>query len=126
MMPKFRFCSYVCLLLTAFSVLPVFTAFASIFGTLRGIVHDVQHHPISGAHLSLQAKQSDWKRDAITDDEGKFQFDAVPAGDYIIRVSHDAFRELVANLSVTADSAPLRHFPLELAGVAEKVEVNES
>ena len=126
MMPRFRFCSYVCLLLTAFSVLPMFTAFASIFGTVRGIVHDVQHHPISGAHLSLQAKQSDWKRDAVTDDEGKFQFDAVPAGDYTIRVSHDAFRELVANLSVIADSAPLRHFPLELAGVTEKVEVNES
>jgi len=126
MMPRFRFCSYVCFLLTAFSVSPVFTAFASIFGTVRGIVHDVQHHPISGAHLSLQAKQSDWKRDAVTDDEGKFQFDAVPAGDYTIRISHDAFRELVANLSVTADSAPFRHYPLELAGVTEKVEVNES
>lgn len=119
----FQLCGSACLLLTALCSLPVL---ASIFGTVRGIVHDVQHHPISAAHLQLQAKQSDWKRDAATDEEGKFQFDAVPAGDYTLHISHDGFREFVGNISVVADSAPLRHFPLELAGVTEKVEVSEN
>src|SRR5437660_5304536 len=95
--------------------------FASIFGTVRGIVHDVQHRPISGAHLQLQAKSSDWKHEALSDDEGRFRFDAVPAGDYTVNISRDGFREYSAALTVTADSAPLRHFPLELASVTEKV-----
>jgi outer membrane cobalamin receptor len=120
---KFCTCSYVCLL---FAALLSFPAFASIFGTVRGIVHDVQHRPISGAHLELQAKQSDWKHETFSDDDGRFQFDAVPAGDYTLRISRDGFRESSAAFTVVADSAPLRHFPLEVAGVNEKVEVNEN
>jgi outer membrane receptor protein involved in Fe transport len=99
---------------------------AGIFGTVRGIVHDVQHRPISGAHLRLQAKQSDWKRAAFTDDNGEFQMDAVPAGNYTLQITHDGFRESVADLTVVADAAPLRHFPLEVAGLTERVEVSES
>jgi outer membrane receptor protein involved in Fe transport len=99
---------------------------AGIFGTVRGIVHDVQHRPISGAQLLLQAKQSDWTRAAFTDDNGEFQMDAVPAGNYTLQITHDGFRESVADLTVVADSAPLRHFPLEVAGLTERVEVSES
>src|SRR5882672_6289249 len=118
----FRKCVYLLLGIIC-SISP---AFPSIFGTVRGIVHDAQHRPISGAHLQLQAKHSDWKREAFTDDEGKFQLDTVPAGDYTVTISHDGFREYSADLLVAADSAPLRHFPLELAGVNEKVEVSEN
>src|SRR6266850_598030 len=118
----FRNCVYLLLGIIC-SISP---AFPSIFGTVRGIVHDAQHRPISGAHLQLQAKHSDWKREAFTDDEGKFQLDTVPAGDYTVTISHDGFREYSADLLVAADSAPLRHFPLELAGVNEKVEVSEN
>jgi outer membrane cobalamin receptor len=121
---KFSFCRCICLLVVApCSICP---AFASIFGTVRGIVHDAQHRPISAAHLQLKAKNSDWNRQTITDDEGRFQFDAVPAGDYTIRISRDGFREYLADLAVAADSAPLRHFPLELATVTQKIEVSES
>lgn len=104
----------------------IYPALAGIFGTVRGIVHDAEHRPIGAAHVVLQTKSSDWKREAITDDEGKFQFDAVPAGDYNIRISRDGFRDFFAVLAVAADSAPLRHFPLELASVSEKVEVSEN
>jgi len=99
---------------------------AGIFGTVRGIVHDVQHRPISGAHLLLQAKKSDWKRAAVSDDNGEFQMDAVPAGLYTLEITRDGFRESVSDLNVVADSAPLRHFPLEVAGLTERVEVSES
>src|SRR5215813_257538 len=106
------FCRRLILLVAPLSLAFALPSFAGIFGTVRGIVHDVQHRPISGAHLLLQAKQSDWKREAITNDNGEFQMDAVPAGNYAIRVTHDGFREYLADLAVTADSAPLRHFPL--------------
>jgi hypothetical protein len=117
--PKFWYLLFSVLFVTA-------SAFGSIFGTVRGIVHDVQHRPISDAHLVLQAKQSDWNREATTDDEGKFQIDAVPAGNYVVSISHDGFREFSVDIAVAADSAPLRHFPLELATVSERVEVKET
>ena len=34
-------------------------AFATIFGSVRGIVHDPQHRPIQGAHVTLKAQNSD-------------------------------------------------------------------
>lgn len=97
---------------------------ASIFGTVRGIVHDVQHRPIPGARVELRAAQSDWKRSTITDGEGSFQMDAIPAGNYILLISHDGFRDFEQEVSVAADTAPLRHFPLEIASVTQKVEVH--
>ncbi len=98
-------------------------AFASIFGTVRGIIHDVQHRPISGAHVTLRAAQSDWEHSAVSDADGSFQIDGVPAGEYTIRISQDGFRDSAQMILVVADSAPLRHFPLELATISQKVEV---
>src|SRR5580765_3921241 len=70
-------------------------ALAGIFGTVRGIVHDAQHRPIENATVVLQAKQSDWKNEATTDGEGRFQVDAVPAGRYTIHIIRDGFREVM-------------------------------
>ena len=102
---------------------PFAKAHASIFGTVRGIVHDAQHRPIQDAQIELHAKLSDWKRSGITDSEGSFQIDAVPAGGYTLRISHEGFRDSELDLVVAADTAPLRHFPLELASVNQKIEV---
>jgi TonB dependent receptor/Carboxypeptidase regulatory-like domain/TonB-dependent Receptor Plug Domain len=96
---------------------------ASIFGTVRGIVHDVQHRPIQGARIEIKAKLSDWKRSAVTDGEGSFQIDAVPAGEYTLRISHEGFRDSELGLAVAADTAPVHHFSLELASVNQKIEV---
>jgi outer membrane receptor protein involved in Fe transport len=111
------------LYLFAFLCFPFAAVYASIFGTVRGIVHDVQHHPIQGARIELRAKQSDWQRSAITDAEGSFQIDAVPAGEYTLHISRESFRDFEQVIVVAADTAPLRHFPLELAGVSQQIEV---
>ena len=93
---------------------------AGIFGTVRGIVHDAQHRPIENAKVLLQAKQSDWKKEATTDGEGRFQMDAVPAGLYTIHIVTDGFRDVKNDLTVLPDSAPLLRFPMELAPVHRK------
>lgn len=118
---KFTFLFSCLLVLLCF---PFIKVRAGIFGTVRGIVHDVQHRPIQGAHVELSAKQTDLKRSAVTDGEGSFQIDAVPVGDYTLRISHDGFRDSELNLAVAADTAPVRHFPLELASVNQKIEVH--
>ena len=102
------------------------SAIAGIFGTLRGLVHDAQHRPIAGAAVRLQAVRADWQKDVLTDEGGQFQFDAVPSGDYTLRITRDGFRDVTVTLTIAPDSAPLLHFPMELAAVNEQVRVSES
>src|SRR2546427_4537713 len=99
-------------------------ALASIFGTVRGIVHDSQHHPIGNARATLHTRATDWQKEAITDDEGRFQIDAVPAGEYAIHITHEGFRDFDGSLTVSADSSPILHFPMELPTLTQRVEVN--
>src|SRR6266702_2224554 len=100
------------------------TALASIFGTVRGIVHDSQHHPIGNARATLHTRTTDWQKETVTDDEGRFQIDAVPAGEYAIHITHEGFRDFDGSLTVLADSSPILHFPMELPTLTQRVEVN--
>src|SRR5581483_5362784 len=54
------------------------------------------------------------------------QFDAVPAGEYTILITKEGFRDFSGTLNVQSDSAPLLHFPLEVEGVNQRVEVNDT
>jgi hypothetical protein len=63
------------LLLTSIS------AFANVYGAVRGVVHDPQHLPVQGAMVMLRAKSSDWAKTTNTNANGEFQFNAVPLGD---------------------------------------------
>src|SRR3989442_7739840 len=110
--------SFLCFSVLASAVL------ASIFGTVRGIVHDSQHHPIGNARVTLHTRATDWQKEAITDDEGRFQIDALPAGDHAIHITHEGFRDFDGSLTVLADSSPILHFPMELPTLTQRVEVN--
>jgi hypothetical protein len=67
------------------------TATATIFGSVRGVVHDPQHRPIDGAMVMLKSRSSDWGKSANTDASGEFGFNGVPIGDYSITVSASVF-----------------------------------
>ncbi len=99
-------------------------AYASAFGTLRGIVHDPQHHPIQGAQVKLRAQASGWMQTAETNAEGEFEFLAVPLGEYRVTVAHPGFNTLEQRVVVPSGSAPVLHFSLSLATVRETVEVS--
>ncbi len=98
--------------------------FASVFGTVRGIVHDPQHRPIEGASIHLKALASDWTRDTVTDQNGEFQWTAIPVGQYQITVSLASFSPLAQKIEVQSGSAPILHFPLKVAAVNQTVEVS--
>jgi outer membrane cobalamin receptor len=90
------------------------TAWGTIFGTVRGIVHDPQHRPVSDAQVTLKAKASDYAQTMQTDPEGKFQFDAVPLGEYAVRVWRPSFIVQQQEVAVLSGSAPILHFELRL------------
>jgi hypothetical protein len=97
--------------------------FATIFGTVKGIVHDPQHRPIHGATITLKATLSDWKQTATTNDDGEFVINAVPIGDYSVTVSANGFQNAAQEIAVTSGSAPVLHFGLELATASQSVTV---
>src|SRR5260370_10593159 len=71
-----------------FAALP---AFATVFGTVRGIVHDPQHRPVSDIQVILKAKTSEFTLNTRTDDAGQFHFDALPLREYTVAISEASF-----------------------------------
>jgi outer membrane receptor protein involved in Fe transport len=100
------------------------TGLATVFGTVRGIVHDPQHRPIAGITMVLSAKDSNFTKTASTDVDGQFHFDAVPLGEYTVAVSDPAFVPEVRSVTVLSGSAPILHFELHLASQNESVTVS--
>src|SRR5712691_7553494 len=104
-----------------FLIVPVL---ATIFGTLRGIVHDPQHRPVAVAAVTLKAKASDYTQTQQTDAEGGFHFDAVPVGEYSVIVSQTGFVTQEQRVTVLSGTAPILHFELRLPTQAQSVTVS--
>jgi hypothetical protein len=101
-------------------------AFATIFGSVRGVVHDPQHRPIQGARVTLKAQNSDYIQSQDSRDSGGFEFTSVPLGNYTVTVSSTGFREMHQDVIVQSDTSPVLHFELTIAGAKETVTVPET
>jgi carboxypeptidase family protein/TonB-dependent receptor-like protein len=99
-------------------------ALATIFGTVRGIVHDPQHRPVSNATVVLKAEDSDYSQTLQTNTEGQFHFDAVPLGKYTVTISYDGFASQEKKIAVLSGSAPILHFELRLPTQTQSVIVS--
>jgi outer membrane cobalamin receptor len=99
-------------------------AYATVFGTVRGIVHDPQHRPVSGSEVVLKAKSSDYTQKTQTDANGEFHFDAVPLGAYTVTVTDPAFAGLEQSVTVLSGTAPILHFEMHIASQSESVTVS--
>ncbi len=114
---RYILCVVAALLLSA-------AAFASIFGEIRGVVHDVQHRPIEGAMVMLRSKTSDWSATVNTDAEGQFAFSGAAIGDYTLTVVAPGFQQAVETVRVMSGSQPVVHFSLRVATAKETVNVS--
>ncbi|HKN73585.1 MAG TPA: TonB-dependent receptor [Candidatus Acidoferrum sp.] len=112
----------------AFAVLLLFGAstFATIFGNVRGVVHDPQHRPIADARVTLKSATSDWTQTTQTDQDGAFSFSAVPVGDYQVTVTKSGFADDQQTVTVTSDSSPTLHYQLTIAAVNQTATVSEA
>ena len=99
-------------------------AFGTIFGTVRGIVHDPQHRPVPDATVVLKATASDYTQTVQTGADGQFHFDAVPLGEYTVKVSQPAFAERQQTVTVLSGTAPILHFELQLATQNQSITVS--
>ncbi len=100
------------------------TASATIFGSVRGIIHDPQHRPIQGAMVMLKAKSSEWSKSTNTDANGNFEFNAVPVGEYSITVANPGFAQAAQEVVVASGTEPVVHLQLSVAVANETVNVS--
>ncbi len=99
-------------------------ALASVFGGVRGIIHDPQHRPVQDAMVMLKSKSSDWSAKANSDANGNFVFNTVPLGEYIVTVAAVGFEQTQQQVVVISGSEPVLHFALKVAGTKETVTVS--
>jgi hypothetical protein len=101
-------------------------AFATVFGSVRGIVHDPQHRPVQGAMVMLHAKSSEWSTTTTTNANGEFQFGAVPLGEYTVSVASPGFAQTAQTVTVESGTEPVLHYQLALESPKESVTVTGS
>ncbi len=109
---------------TLAALLVAVAASATIFGNVRGIVHDLQHRPMAGVTVRISALTSAWSRSIVTDADGEFEFSAVPVGNYQLTVKQSGFEPLQRQVTVTSGSAPVLHLQLQIEAVKQTVEVS--
>ena len=81
-------------------------AFATIFGSVRGVVHDPQHRPIPGAQVTLKAQNSGWTQSQDSNENGEFEFTSVPIGNYTVTVSSQGFQSMQQSVIVQSGTSP--------------------
>ena len=104
-----------------FASVPVF---ASVFGTIKAIVHDPQHRPVQGAQVEVQSRTSAFKISAVTNEDGIATVLNVPVGEYDIKVTSAGFAEGEQAITVSSGNVQEPHFALVVAQHQETVEVS--
>jgi len=99
-------------------------AHATIFGAVKGIVHDPQHRPIAGARVTVQSADSGWKQTTRSGAEGEFLISTVPLGSYTVTAEAPGFAAASMAVLVTSGNAPVLHIPLPLEAVQQSMEVS--
>ncbi|MDE3148892.1 MAG: carboxypeptidase regulatory-like domain-containing protein, partial [Acidobacteriota bacterium] len=118
-----RFRSFLPAALLLAAAVPVL---ATVFATVRGVVHDPQHRPISGASVTLQASDSDFTLHAATGSNGEFELTNAPIGVYRLTVVAPGFATATQALTIASGTNPLLHIPLELGAASQTVVVHGS
>src|SRR5919109_2148915 len=98
-------------------------ALASIFGVVRGIVHDPHPRPVEGAVITVRSTTSDWSETATSNGLGEFALNNVPLGRYLVSVSAPGFTANDQEVSVSSSSTIEVHFALQVATVQQQVDV---
>jgi hypothetical protein len=67
---------------------------AAVFGTVGGLVQDPQQQAMAHVLITIRSPSSGWQQTAETDVHGRFVFQAVPTGDYVLPAAMPGFRTI--------------------------------
>ncbi|PYX61299.1 MAG: TonB-dependent receptor, partial [Acidobacteria bacterium] len=76
--------------------------------------------------VTIHSTNSGWAQTATCDNQGGFQFDAVPIGEYLVTVDMPGFAPQEQKITLTSGRDLKLHFGLALAGAIETVNVTDT
>ena len=92
--------------------------------TVQGRVLDANGAVLPGAKVTVSNRETGFERTAKTDEEGNYQFAALPVGSYRVEVRAEGFRtEIAQSLSVEVARIVVQDFRLEIGDIAQVVNV---
>jgi hypothetical protein len=100
-------------------------SWASVAGSLRGVVHDPDHRPVAGARITVKALNSEFSVALTSGADGAFEILPLPVGEYRVTVTHDGFQPAEQQAVVSSREAPVLHFQLELGTSKQVVTVED-
>jgi len=113
------------LLAIAFFAMAV-PAFADVFATVHGIVHDAQHHPIANAAITLHAASSDFTLHTTSAPDGSFTLPQAPIGVYTLEVTVPGFASFSQTITLASSTNPAFHIELAVQSATESITVQSS
>src|ERR1039458_2808460 len=93
---------------------------------LSGVVQDTTGAVIAGASVTLQNDASGAQRTSSSNGSGSFSFEAVPSGDYTLKIEEKGFKQLIRQ-SIhldPGDRLSLTDLKLAVGAVTESVAVS--
>ena len=96
-------------------------ALATVFSQIRGVVHDPQHRPISGARIEVKSATSSLSKASASDPDGSFSITALPLGDYLVTVTESGFETASQSITLASNTSPILHFELVIGTVKQSV-----
>jgi outer membrane receptor for ferrienterochelin and colicin len=100
------------------------TIWATVFGTIRGVVHDPDHRPVLKAQVVVKSSSSAYSQELTTDADGGFEATALPVGAYVVTVTSAGLAPSVQQIVIGSGSAPILHFQLAIGTRTEQVTVS--
>lgn len=109
-------------------LLPLFFSHLSfgqvLYGDLVGFVSDPSNAPVANARVTTTNLETNQVRSTVSNEQGTYRFATLPGGRYEVRIEHTGFRAAVRrDLAVSINTVSRADFRLELAGVADSVQV---
>ena len=99
------------------------TVWAQNTATISGVVKDAFDAAVPNAEVSLTNSQQVVLKDAKTDAQGRFTFDGIPAGAYVIVVSRPDFNTQRRAVQVTSGQNASLDILLQVNQISEQVTV---
>jgi iron complex outermembrane receptor protein len=91
---------------------------------VTGQVQDSTGAVVVGAGVTLRSASGELSRDAATDARGRYRFQGVPPGGYLVVVFRDGFTPVTKEVAVTASAPATADITLSPASFSEEVTVS--
>lgn len=90
---------------------------------ISGVVEDSDGRPVPGAAVSIDDRQTGRRQQTVADAEGRYRFNYVPPGDYVLRVERGGFDTVERPFTAAVGQSIELRVPLRVKSMSADVDV---